>query len=75
MKRIIRKDTENYGNSKKRKPELVKYQLDFYYEKIKSGEAEGIVFHTNTMADLDFEAYDVACAWLDEHGDEEFADL
>ena len=54
---------------------LVKYQLDFYYEKIKSGEAEGIVFHTNTMADLDLEAYDIACAWLDEHGDEQFPDL
>ena len=34
-------------------------------------EIEGVVMHTNTMADLDYEAYDVACAWMDEHGDEE----
>ena len=40
-------------------------------EKILSGEAEGIVLHTNTMADLDYEAYDAALAWMDEHGDEE----
>ena len=45
--------------------------MDWYYEKLMSGEAEGIVFHTNTMADLDFEAYDAALAWMDEHGDEE----
>ena len=33
------------------------------------------MFHTNTMADLDYEAYDVALAWLDEHGDEEVPDV
>lgn len=37
-----------------------------------SGEAEGIVFHTNTMADPDFEAYDVAMEWIAKHQDEEF---
>ena len=39
------------------------------------GHPEGIVFHTNTMADLDLEAYDVVCAWLNEHGDEEVPDM
>ena len=57
--------------SKPSTPGLVKWQLDYYYEQIKKGDAEGIVFHTNTMADLNLEAYDVACAWLCEHGDDE----
>lgn len=61
--------------SKPSTPDLVKWQLDYYYEQIKKGDAEGIVFHTNTMADLDLEAYDVACKWLDEHGDEEIGEI
>lgn len=65
----------NFGEKKQATAAAVKEQLDFYYEKLKSGEAEGIVFHTNTMADLDYEAYDVALAWLDEHGDEEVPDI
>ena len=43
----------------------------FYREKLIAGEAEGVVFHTNTMADLDYEAYDVALEWMAKHGDEE----
>ena len=39
-------------------------------EKLLAGEIEGVVLHTNTMADLDLESYDAACAWMDEHGDE-----
>ena len=49
----------------------VKWQLDFYRERILAGEAEGVVLHTNTMADMDYEAYDAAIEWLEEHGDEE----
>ena len=60
----------DFDGAKPSTPALVKWQLDFYYERIMKGEAEGIVFHTNTMADLDHPAYDVACAWLCEHGDE-----
>ena len=65
----------NFGEERKATAEAVKFQLDFYYDKIMKGEAEGIVFHTNTMADLDHEAYEVACAWLDKHGDEEVPDI
>lgn len=61
----------NFGESKQATAEAVKWQLDFYLEKIRSGEAEGVVLHTNTMADMDFEAYDAAIEWLEEHGDEE----
>ena len=61
----------NFGEEKEASGKVVKWQLDWYREKILAGEAGGVVLHTNTMADLDYEAYDVACAWMDEHGDEE----
>ncbi len=61
----------NFGEHKQATPEAVTWQLDFYREKILAGEAEGIVFHTNTMADLDYPAYDAALKWTREHGDEE----
>jgi hypothetical protein len=60
----------NFGEAKQATAEAVKWQLDFYRELLLKGEIEGIVLHTNTMADLDYEAYDVACKWMDEHGDE-----
>ena len=61
----------NFGERKKATAKAVKWQLDFYREKILAGEAEGVVLHTNTMADMDYEAYDAAISWLEEHGDEE----
>lgn len=60
----------NFGENKEATGKAVKWQLDWYREKILAGEAEGVVLHTNTMADLDYEAYDVACEWMDKHGDE-----
>lgn len=61
----------NFGESKQASGKAVKAHLDWCLEKLRSGEAEGIVLHTNTMADLDYEAYDVALEWMNEHGDEE----
>ena len=61
----------NFGENKQATGEAVKWQLDWYREKLYAGEAEGVVLHTNTMADLDYEAYDAACQWMEEHGDEE----
>lgn len=61
----------NFGERKQATGSAVKWQLDFYREKLLSGEAEGVVLHTNTMADLDYEAYDVAYEWMAKHGDEE----
>ena len=61
----------NFGESKQATGEAVKWQLDFWREKLLAGEIEGIVLHTNTMADLDYEAYDAAIEWMDQHGDEE----
>ena len=60
----------NFGERKEATAEKVKWQLDWYRERILAGEAEGVVLHTNTMADLDLEAYDAAIEWMNEHGDE-----
>lgn len=60
----------NFGEDKQATGAAVKWQLDWYREKILAGEAEGVVLHTNTMADLDYEAYDAACEWMEQHGDE-----
>ena len=61
----------NFGERKQATGEAVKWQLDFYREKIMAGEAEGVVLHTNTMADLGYEAYDACLEWMAEHGDDE----
>ena len=65
----------NFGERCQATGEAVKWQLDYYLEKIRAGEAEGVVLHTNTMADLDYEAYDACLEWMAEHGDEEVPDI
>lgn len=60
----------NFGEKKQATGKAVKWQLDRYRELILAGEIEGVVLHTNTMADLDYEAYDVALDWMHAHGDE-----
>jgi len=64
----------NFGENKQATGDAVKWQLDYYRELLMKGEIEGVVLHTNTMADLDYEAYDVACEWMDKHGDEVLPD-
>ena len=51
--------------------QAVIWQLNWYRERIIAGEAEGVVLHTNTMADLDMDAYNAAIEWMDEHGEED----
>lgn len=65
----------NFGERKQATAKAVKWQLDWYREKLLAGEVEGVVLHTNTMADLDFEAYDAAVEWMEEHGDEIVPDM
>jgi hypothetical protein len=60
----------NFGENRQATGAAVRWQLDRYREMIRAGEAEGVVLHTNTMADLDYEAYDVAIDWMRVHGDE-----
>ena len=69
-KRMVGCYLYNFGEEKQATGEAVKWQLDWYREKLLAGEIEGVVLHTNTMADLDYEAYDVACEWMERHGDE-----
>ena len=61
----------NFGESKKATRGAVEWQLERYSGLLRAGEIEGIVMHTNTMADLDHEAYDVERPWMLAHGDEE----
>ena len=65
----------NFGEHKQATGKAVLWQLNRYRELLYSGDVEGVVLHSNTMADLDYEAYDVCRAWMAEHGDEEIADL
>ena len=65
----------NFGQKKPATGDAVKWQLDWYRERLLDGEIEGIVLHTNTMADLDLESYDVALQWMKEHGDEELPNI
>jgi len=61
----------NFGENKQATAEAVIWQLNWYREKIIAGEAEGVVLHTNNMADLDYEAYEAAAEWMRQHGDED----
>ena len=61
----------NFGEQKEASAEAVLWQLNWARERLIAGDIEGIVLHTNTMADLDMEAYDAACAWMEAHGDEQ----
>ncbi len=61
----------NFGDHKKATAQAAAWQLERYTHLLRAGEVEGIVLHTNTMADLDHEAYDVETRWMREHGDEE----
>ena len=65
----------NFGESCPATGKWVKWQLDFFLEQIKKGDAEGIILHTNTMADLDLEAYDVMEEWLKEHINDEVPEV
>ena len=70
-KRMIGLYLYNFGERKKASGLKVLWQLERYTELMRAGEIDGIVLHTNTMADLDHEAYDVARSWMLLHGDDE----
>jgi len=61
----------DFGGAKGATRDAVKWQLDFYREQILKGDAEGVVLHTNTMADLDYDVYDAAVEWMEKHGEED----
>jgi hypothetical protein len=49
---------------------LMRMQLDKYYEWLKNGEIEGIIFCTNCVADLGIPAADIAREWIRKVGGE-----
>lgn len=50
--------------------DVMKMQLDTYYEWIKVGKIDGIIFCHNYLVDLDIEAVKYTKKWIAEHGDE-----
>ena len=60
----------DFGGNGKATADAAAWQLERYSGLLRAGEIEGIVLHTNTMADLDHEAYDVEREWMLKHGDE-----
>ena len=70
-KRMIGCYLWDFGRSSPSTRENVLWQLNWARERIIAGEAEGVVLHTNTMADLDLDAYDAALEWMAEHEEED----
>lgn len=61
----------DYGNKKEIPRELMQLQLDTYYNWLRQGKIEGIVFCSNCCADVGLEAAYMARDWIYEHGEEE----
>ena len=70
-KRLLGLYVYNFGEKKQADPDKVLWQLERYSELVKRGEVDGIVFHTNAMADCDYPAFRVVHDWMLEHGDDE----
>ena len=56
----------DYGNGKPLDDDLMKFQLDFAYEKMLSGEIEGIMLHSSCNMDIGLSATDITKKWLDD---------
>lgn len=64
----------NYGEGKPLSIDEARMQCELYYEWIKKGYIEGIVFCSNCCADLGLEAVEWIRNWIKEVGDEVVAD-
>ncbi|HPE95312.1 MAG TPA: hypothetical protein PLT66_04515 [Bacillota bacterium] len=60
----------DFGAQKPSSDGCVTYQLDKSREFILSNKTQGVMLHTNVIADLGFAAVEEARAWLEAHGDE-----
>lgn len=56
----------DYGNDCPISDDLMKLQLDFTYEKLVSGEIEGMMLCSNCNADVGLSATDITKKWLDD---------
>ena len=61
----------DFGRSRPADPALVERELARAKELILAGTIEGFILHTNAVADLGYEGYDRAVAWMQAHGDDE----
>ncbi len=55
----------DYGNGKAVSDELMKYQLDFAYERLIKGDLEGIMLHSSNNSDIGLHSTVMAKEWLD----------
>lgn len=60
----------NYGEKKPYTMDQMKFQLDKYYKWLKNGEIEGIIFCSNTVADIGLETVDYTRKWISKVGKE-----
>lgn len=61
----------NYGEGKPLSVEELKFECETFYQLIKSGQSEGIIFCSNCCADIGGPAVDWLRGWIKEAGEEE----
>lgn len=61
----------NYGEQKPLTMEQMKFQLDKYYQWLKKGMIEGVIFCSNCIADIGLETVDYTRNWIKEVGEEQ----
>lgn len=71
VRRLIGLYLYDFGDDRPADPGLVIMQLEKNRELIKAGLTDGVILHTNAIADLGFEAVERARQWIIAHGDEE----
>ena len=69
QKRMVGCYLYDFGNKKQSNPEIVLYQLNRAKELLVNGLIDGLVLHTNGVADMGFEAVEVAKKWMEENGE------
>ena len=70
QKRLIGCYLYDFGGNKQASAESVLYQLERNKEFVLHGDIEGVILHTNAVADLGYKAVEAAKLWILEHGDE-----
>jgi len=60
----------NYGERKPLTMDQMKYQLDKYYQWLKKGDVEGIIFCSNCIADIGLKTVEYTKKWISEVGEE-----
>lgn len=60
----------DYGNARPLSRDRMLYQLDTYYKWMKNGDVKGMVFCSNTIADLGIENFELMRQWIKNVGDE-----